>query len=257
MRGEIRRTSVRRPMALGLAGLMAVSLFSCSGEDRDESAGTTTTTEARSASPTTSSGDRESTSTTSTTVEQATSTTIASAESCRETGGWTTGPETVDVAIADPIYLFEAGRHDAPQCYDQLTIRLNGPADVGYYATYAESNVMRMEGDQSFTVAGDAALVVDIGAPVQGGPFDTSGHAPLLVFARTIGETLYPTSNPRGLKVIREVRFGGEYEAYGQASSLSSFVIGVDRQRPFAVSSFMDEISNARVVVVRVAHRPA
>jgi len=184
-------------------------------------------------------------------------TTIAGEESCGETGGWTTGPETVDVAIADPIYLFEAGRHDAPQCYDQLTFRLNGPADVGYYATYAESNVMRMEGDQSFTVAGDAALVVDIGAPVGGGPFDTSGHAPLLVFARTIGATLYPSSNPRGLKVIREVRFGGEYEAYGQFSSLSSFVIGVDRQRPFAVSSFVDEISNARVVVVRVAHRPA
>ena len=254
MRGEMRRTSVLRSVAAGAAALMAFSLSACSGEHHEESAGTSTTTEAGSDSRTTSSGGGESTPAA---VEQATSTTNASAESCRETENWTTGPEVLDVGIADPIYLLEAGRHDAPQCYDQLSFRLNGPAQVGYYATYAHGNVVPIEGDQSVTVAGDIALVVDIGAPTGGGPFDRSGHAPLVVFARTIGETLYPASNPRGLKVVREVRFAGEYESYGESSSVSSFVVGVDRQRPFAVSSFMDEISNARVVVVRVAHRPA
>jgi len=251
MRGEMRRTSVLRSLPLGVAALMAFSLFACSGEDDDESAGTSTTTEAESDSRTTSSGDGESTSTA---AEQATSTTNTTAESCRETGNWTTEPEAVDVGIADPIYLLEAGRHDAPQCYDQLSFRLNGPAQVGYYATYAHGNVVPIEGDQSVTVAGDVALVVDISAPVGGGPFDRSGHAPLLVFARTIGETVYPASNPRGLKVIREVRFAGEYESYGESASVSSFVVGVDRERPFAVSSFVDEVSNTRVVLIRVAH---
>jgi hypothetical protein len=252
MRGEMRRTSVLWSVAVGVAVLMAFSLFACSGEDDDdESAGTSTTTETRSNSRTTSSGDGESTPTS---VEQATSTANTSAESCRETENWTTGPEAVDVGIADPIYLLEAGRHDAPQCYDQLSFRLNGPAQVGYYATYAHDNVVPIEGDQSVTVAGEVALIVDIGAPVGGGPFDRSGHAPSLVFARTIGETLYPASNPRGLKAIREVRFAGEYESYGQSPSVSSFVVGVDRRRPFAVSSFVDEVSNTRVVVIRVAH---
>ena len=161
MRGEMRRTSVLRSLPLGVAALMAFSLFACSGEDDDESAGTSTTTEAESDSRTTSSGDGESTSTA---AEQATSTTNTTAESCRETGNWTTEPEAVDVGIADPIYLLEAGRHDAPQCYDQLSFRLNGPAQVGYYATYAHGNVVPIEGDQSVTVAGDVALVVDISA---------------------------------------------------------------------------------------------
>jgi hypothetical protein len=82
------------------------------------------------------------------------------------------------------------------------------------------------------TVGGDAALVVDIAAPVQGGSFDQSGHQPGVIFAETVGQTLYPASNPSGLKVITEVRFAGELESGGESGSVASFVVGVDRQRP-------------------------
>jgi hypothetical protein len=226
---------------------MAVALLACGGDD-DESAGTSTTV---SDSPTTASGDGEPTATTD---EQGTSTTNTSTEPCSETGHWTTEPEEVQAGSADAIYLLDAGRHDAPQCYDQLSFRLNGTGEAGYYAGYADGGDVRVEGDQLVTTAGDAALVVDISAPVQGGPFDKSGHAPGIVFAETVGQTLYPTSNPSGLKVIQEVRFAGELESGSASGSVAAFAVGVDRQRPFAVSSFVDEDSNTRVIVIRVAH---
>jgi hypothetical protein len=242
---------MRGPVAAGVAVLMAFSLFACSRDDDGESAGTSTTTEAGSESPTTSSGDGESTATT---AEPGTSTTNRSAEPCSETGNWTTGLEEVQAGIADPIYLLDAGRHDAPQCYDQLSFRLNGTGEVGYYVGYAHGSDVRVEGDQLVTTAGDAALVVDISAPVQGGPFDKSGHQPGVTFAETVGQTLYPASNPSGLKVIKEVRFAGEIESGSESGTVAGFAVGVDRQRPFAVSSFVDEDSNTGVIVIRVAH---
>jgi hypothetical protein len=151
----------------------------------------------------------------------------------------------------DPIYLLGAGRHDAPECYDQLTFRLNGTADVGYYVGYADESDVRVEGDQLLPTAGDAALVVDISAPVQGGPLDQTGHQPGVTFAEEFGQTLYATSNPSGLKVINEVRFAGEIEV--APGSVASFAVGVDRQRPFAVRSFVNEDSY-RAIVIRIAH---
>jgi hypothetical protein len=119
--------------------------------------------------PTTSSGDGESTATTD---EQGTPTTNGSEEPCTETEDWNTEPEELRATSTDPIYLMDAGRHDPPQCYDQLTFRLNGTPDVGYYVGYADGSDVRVEGDQLLPTAGDAALIVDISAPVQGGPFD-------------------------------------------------------------------------------------
>lgn len=231
---------------------MALSLVACSGDDGDELAGTSgtsTTTEARSDSPTTPL-DGESSAKSN---DQGTSTANGSAEQCSETGNWTTGPEQVRAGIADPIYLLDAGRHDAPQCYDQLSFRLNGTGEVGYFVGYADGSDVRVEGDQLVRIAGDAALVVDISAPVQGGPFDGSGHAPGVVLAETVGQTLYPVSNPSGLKVIKEVRFAGELESGTESRSVAAFAVGVDRQRPFAVSSLVDGDSN-RVIVIRIAH---
>jgi hypothetical protein len=225
---------------------MTFTVFACSGDDDDESSGTTT--EAGSESPTTSSGDGESAATTD---DQGTATTNGNDEPCTETEDWNTEPEELQAMSTDPIYLMDAGRHDAPQCYDQLTFRLNGTADVGYYVGYAEGSDVRVEGDQSLPTAGDAALVVDISAPVQGGPFDQTGHQPGVTFAEAFGQTLYSTSNPSGLNVINEVRFAGEIEA--PPRSVSSFAVGVDRQRPFAVRSLVNEDSN-RVIVIRIAH---
>lgn len=78
----------------------------------------------------------------------------------------------------------------------------------------------------------------------------------MLALAETVGQTLYPVSNPSGLRVIQEVRFAGELESSSESGSASvaSFVVGVVRQRPFAVNSFVDENSNTRVIVIRVAH---
>ena len=232
----------------GVAVFMAVSLVACGGDDGDESAGTNTTV---SDSPTTASGDGEPTATTD---DRGTSTTTTSTEPCSETGNWTTGPEQVQARSADPIYLLDAGRHDAPQCYDQLSFRLNGTGAVGFYVGYADGGDVRVEGDQLVTTAGDAALVVDISAPVQGGPFDQSGHQPGVIFAGTVGQVLYPASNPSGLEVIKEVRFAGELEAGSESGTVASFAVGVDHQRPFAVSSFVDEGSNIRFIVIRIAH---
>jgi hypothetical protein len=247
----MRGTSSVRLVAAGMTVVMALSLLACSTDDDDESAGNGTTTEAVSDSPTTSSDDGESSATAD---EQGDSATNGSAERCTETGNWTVGPEQVQAGVADPIYLLDAGRHDAPQCYDQLSFRLNGTGDAGYYVGYADGSDVRVEGDNLVTIAGDAALIVDISAPVQGGPFDTSGHAPGAVFAETVGQTLYPVSNPSGLKVIKEVRFAGELESGGESGSVAAFAVGVDRQRPFAVSSLRDDDSNTRVIVIRVAH---
>jgi hypothetical protein len=245
----MRRTSLLRSVAAGVAVLIALLLFACSGDDGDELAGTSTTTE--SGRPAASSDDDEPTAAAG---EQGTPTTNRDAKQCSETGNWTTGPEQVQAGTADPIYLLDAGRHDAPECYDQLSFRLNGTGEVGYYVGYADDGVVRVEGDQLVTIAGDAALVVDISAPVQGGPFDKSGHAPGVVFAETLGQTLYPVSNPSGLKVIKEVRFAGELESGGASGAVAAFAVGVDHQRPFAVSSLVDEDSNTRIIVIRVAH---
>src|SRR5215207_4588118 len=248
----MRRPSLLSPVVAGVAVLMALSLFACSGDDDDELAGgTRTTTEAGADSPATSSGDGESPDTAD---EPGTSTTDTDLEPCSETGNWTTGLEQVQAGIADPIYLLDAGRHDAPQCYDQLTFRLNGTGEVGYYVGYADGSDVRVEGDQLLAIAGGAALGVDISAPVQGGPFDKSGHQPGVIFAQTVGQTLYPVSNPSGLKVIKEVRFAGEIESGSESGSVAAFAVGVDGQHPFAVSSLVDEDSNTRVIVIRVAH---
>jgi hypothetical protein len=227
---------------------MTFALSACSGDDDDESSGTTTTTEAASEGLTTSSRDGESTATTD---DQGTSTANGSEEPCTETEDWNTEPEELQAMSTDPIYLIDAGRHDAPQCYDQLTFRLNGTDEAGYYVGYADGSDVRVEGDQLLEIAGDAALIVDILAPVQGGPFDQTGHRPGVIFAETFGQTLYPTSNPSGLKVINEVRFAGEIEAAPR--SVASFAVGVDRERPFAVRSFVNE-GSYRVIVIRVAH---
>jgi hypothetical protein len=234
-----------------MAVWVASSLLACSGDDGDESAGNSTTTEAASDSPTTSSGDGESGVTAD---EQGVSASNGSAGRCAETGNWTTAPEQVQGGVADPIYLLDAGRHDAPECYDQLSFRLNGTGGAGYYVGYADGGDVRVEGDQLVTIAGDAALVVDISAPVQGGPFDKSGHSPGAEFADTVGQTLYPVSNPNGLTVIKEVRFAGELESGTEPGSVAAFAVGVDRQRPFAVSSVVDDDSNTRVIVIRIAH---
>ena len=244
----MRRASSIMRSAAGVAALTTFGLFACSGDDDDESSGTTTTTEAGSETLTTSSDDGESTATT---VDQGTPTTNGSERPCTETEAWNTEPEELQAMSTDPIYLIDAGRHDAPQCYDQLTFRLNGLDDVGYYVGYADGSDVRVEGDQLLPTAGDAALVVDISAPVQGGPFDQTGHQPGVIFAETFGQPLYPTSNPSGLKVISEVRFAGEIEA--APGSVSSFAVGVDRQRPFAVRSFVNEESY-RVIIIRIAH---
>ena len=244
----MRRASSTMRSAAGLAVLMAFCLFACSGDDGDESSGTTTTTEAGSESLTTSPSDSESTATTD---DESAATTDGSEERCAETEDWNTDAAELQAMSADPIYLIDAGRHDAPQCYDQLTFRINGLDDVGYHVAYADGSDVRVEGDQSLSVAGDAALVVDISAPVQGGPFDRTGHQPGVIFAETIGQPLYPASNPSGLKVINEVQFAGEIEA--APGSVSSFAVGVDRQRPFVVRSFVNEDSY-RVIVIRIAH---
>jgi hypothetical protein len=241
----MRRISLPRRVGAGVAVLMTVALFACSGDDDNESSGTGPD------STTTSSGDGESTATTG---DQGTPTTNRSEEPCTETENWTTAPEELRAMSTDPIYLIDAGRHDAPQCYDQLSFRLNGTAEVGYYVGYADGSDVRGEGDQLLPTTGDAALVVDISAPVQGGPFDQTGHQPGVIFAETFGQTLYPPSNPRGLEVIKEVRFAGELESGSESGSVAAFAVGVDRQRPFAVSSSAEEDSNTRVIVIRVAH---
>lgn len=244
----MRRASLTMRLVAGLAVLTTFTVFACSGDDDDESSGTTTTTEAGSDRSTTSSGDGESAATTD---DQGTATTTGSDEPCTETENWNTEPQQFEAVSTDPIYLMDAARHDAPQCYDQLTFRINGTADVGYYVGYFDGADVRVEGDQLLTTAGDAALVVDISAPIQGGPFDQTGHQPGVTFAEAVGQTLYSTSNPSGLNVINEVRFAGEIEA--AHGSVSSFAVGVDRQRPFAVRSFVNEDSY-RVIVIRIAH---
>jgi hypothetical protein len=244
----MRRASSTMRLVAGVAVLTTFTVFACSGDDDGESSGTTTTTEAGSEGPTTSSGNGESTATTD---DQGTPTSNGSEEPCTETDDWNTEPEELQAMSTDPIYLMDAGRHDAPQCFDQLTFRLNGAADVGYYVGYADGSDVRVEGDQLLPTAGDAALVVDISAPVQGGPFDQTGHQPGVIFADAFGQTLYSTSNPSGLNVINEVRFAGEIEVAPR--SVSSFAVGVDRQRPFAVRSLVNEDSS-RVIVIRIAH---
>jgi hypothetical protein len=74
------------------------------------------------------------------------------------------------------------------------------------------------------------------------------------MFADTVGQALYPVSNPNGLTVIKEVRFAGELESGTESGSVAAFAVGVDRQRPFAVSSVVDDDSNTRVIVIRIAH---
>jgi len=243
----MRRRSLTMRLVAGVAVLMTFSVFACSGGDGDESSGTTTTTEAGSESPTTSSGDGESTAAAD---DQGTATNNESEQPCTGTDNWNTEPEEFQAFSADPIYLMDAGRHDAPQCYDQLTFRLNGTADAGYYVGYADGSDVRVEGDQSVPTAGDAALIVDISAPVQGGIFDQTGHQPGVIFAEDLGQTLYSTSNPSGLNVITEVRFAGEIEV--TPGSVASFAVGVDRQRPFAVRSFVND--SYRAIVIRIAH---
>ncbi len=234
------RMSIALRQAAGAAAVLTLFFAACSGDDDVGSSGPTTTTTVPS-DPTASSGPGATT-----------PTTHASDDQCTPTHGFTTEPVQIHAGSGDPVYLLDAGRHDAPECTDQLTFRLNGAAEVGYFVGYADGSDVRVEGGQQVVTAGDAALVVDVSAPIQGGPFDQTGHQPGVRFADSVGQALYPTSNPDGLVVIEEVRFAGEVE--GGSGSVSSFAVGVDGRRPFAVSSFVDEDSSTRVIVVRVAH---
>jgi hypothetical protein len=223
----------------GVAVVLSLAVVACGGDDGVGSSGAASPTEAASDSPPTSSGEVAST-----------TTAVRTEAACTGTQDFTTEPEQVLATSRDPIYLVDGGRHDAPECFDQLTFRLNGTAEVGYSLGYAEGGDVRVEGDQSVPTAGDAALVFDISAPIQGGRFDQTGHQPGVIFAETVGQTLYPTSNPSGLAVIQEVRFAGELEAGD--GTVASFAIGVDSRRPFSVSSFVNE--GTRVIVIQVAH---
>jgi hypothetical protein len=233
---------------------LAVSMAACSsgGDDDDESSGTTTT-EVEDTATTAGPDGSESTTTTAggsgTTTTTAgggsgTTTTTTARSVCTATRGWNTRPdsEATNVLSTEAIYLLNAGRHD-DGCYDQLTFVLNGNARVGFHTAYAEGSDVADDETRMPTV-GDAALQVDIMAPNLGGPYDTSGSTHRFG-AR--GDILYSTSNPRGLRVIEEVKAVGEFE------SVATFAVGVDRQRPFAVTTGINRDGN-RVVIIRVAH---
>jgi hypothetical protein len=235
----------------GVAVLLSLAVVACGGDDGVRSSGAAPPTEVPSESPPSSPDEAASNSPpTSSGAVASTTTTVRTEAACTGTQDFTTEAQQVLATSGDPIYLLDGGRHDAPECFDQLTFRLNGTAEVGYSLGYADGGDVRVEGDQSVPTAGDAALVFDISAPIQGGRFDQTGHQPGVIFAETVGQTLYPTSNPSGLAVIQEVRFAGELEAGD--GTVASFAIGVDSRHPFSVSSFVNE--GTRVIVIQVAH---
>jgi hypothetical protein len=165
---------------------------------------------------------------------------------CGEELSWGTGPRQLVDPNGDamPLYLFEAGRHD---CFDRLVFRVNGPGEVGYYIAYADGEAADAGSGDPLVTAGDATLGLHLLTFVQGGFYDQTGHQPGGEPFGKPGDVIYPMSNPEGLTVVQEVKFGGEYEAE------TDFAVGLSHQRPFQVTTYVDD-NQTGFLIIDIAH---
>lgn len=140
--------------------------------------------------------------------------------------GWNTEPESAPGYARADVVDVRTGAHG---CYQRVVFDVNKPVEVGYRVGYVP--VLRQEGSgRALDVAGGATLRVTIRAS-----------------ARTIAEsgsdTLAAGRLPSG--PVREIRFAGSFEG------VSTFGIGVDAKRPFAVSVWQE--GSVTHVIVDVA----
>ena len=154
---------------------------------------------------------------------------------CVGAQSWGTGPKRVSAyPITPEIYNVRAATHEG--C-DRVVFDLNGLGRVGYLVRYVPT-VHADPSDQPIRVAGGAALQVTIQAP----DFRESGHQP----GRTpwqLGQRLVGAQT-----TLREVRFAGSFE------HVTTFAVGVRRQRPFRVLVLPDPGNHVTRVVVDIAH---
>lgn len=127
------------------------------------------------------------------------------------------GYEPQSHEAAEPAELFiEDVRTGSHEGFDRVVFELSGAGEPGWDADYPEA-ITQLASGYAVDHAGNAALNVLIhGVPV---PIDRLDQAP----------APGPTAQPAG--VIQEVKHVGIFEADAQ------YVIGLDRERPFTVST--------------------
>lgn len=187
-----------------LLSVAGIGLMACAGSDGGSRAETTSTTQSRPP------GTR---STTSTTATPSTTT------------GCPSGGSTVDVRDGFPnrmsALVGKDVRTGAHKCFERFVIELQ-PADPalefpGYWVRYVPKPISLSPSGIAITMRGDAVLMVSLGSWMAG-PEPAGYIGPKDVF-------------PTNVVSIREYRLVEDFE--GQ----SAWALGLDRRRPFAVST--------------------
>lgn len=228
---------MRRACTVGLVATLSLLAVGCGGKPAAPASPATSSTApstSAAATPTTSPPPAT------TSPAPASSTTAPMPIGCTETRGWRADPQESAQSTTDALYKVRVGRHD---CYDRVVFDINGPGDAGYSVRYVQ--VVGAEGTGDPVPVPGAALQVVVRAPAQG--FDTSGHQPGVVLART-GDYLFTPDQLAGWSSLRAVRFAGSFE--GQ----STFAVGVRSAMPFRVLTLRDAQNQISHVVVDIAH---
>lgn len=156
---------------------------------------------------------------------------------CYNWRGWTTGSENSYTMSSDLVNGFRAGRQTS--C-DRLVFVLDGKAKVGYYAGYGA--VYQPNGAQ-VPVDGPVDFTLVIRAWPKGWDTATAKDD----FAIKPGSVVYPTSNPKGLKVVRQVKAGGGFEGE------TTFAIGLNKKTQWRLFTAV-LADGKRAVIVEFAH---
>lgn len=171
----------------------------------------------------------------------ATSTATAATSSygspCYNWKGWTTGHENDLTMSSDLLSDFRAGRQT--KC-DRLVLVLDGDDRVGYYAAYGK---VVMPSGSRFQVDGPVDFNLTVRAWPKGWDTATSKDD----FAIKAGSVIYPKSDPKGLKVVQEVRSAGAFEGE------TTFAVGLSKKTQWRLFTVI-LADGRRAVIVEFAH---
>lgn len=156
---------------------------------------------------------------------------------CHNWRNWTLGSENSMRMSSDLLKGFRAGRQTA--C-DRLVFVLNGDEKVGYYGAYGK---VIMPNGSRLQVAGP----VDFQLVVRAWPKGWNTRTTKDDFAIKAGSVIYSSSNPKGLKVVNQVKSAGAFEGE------TTFAIGLDKKTQWRLFTTVLADGN-RALIVEFAH---
>jgi hypothetical protein len=233
---RLRRHRIART---GLALATVVILAAACSNDNDDEASLprqTTTTTMESTTTTTVVGERPTTTEDSVTTSPTPSQTTAPAPDCSVTQNWNTRPESESPGSVADLYNVRVGQHE---CFDRIAFDVNGivsgPEEVGFDVRYVPGEVAADASGEPVPTVGAVALQIVVRAPAQGYNPNSEGHQPGRTLAPGVGYDFYTEGDLQDWETFNEVSYAGSFE--GQ----TTFAIGLDEQRDFAVDQYEED----------------